>query len=154
MLRIRVIAVTALALASLLFSFPLAAASRVNCVQYVKQVSGLSLSGDAWKWWDNARGKYRRGEAPRTGAVLVFKKGGKLRHGHVALVAKTIDARTIAVDHANWASGRGQKGAVHNNVLVRDDSPNNDWTRVRVWYDPAGTYGSGYITYGFIYRSE
>lgn len=154
MLRLRVIVFTALIIAPLILAFPVAAAGRINCVQYVKQVSGLSLSGDAWKWWDNARGKYQRGEKPRPGAVLVFRKSGKLNRGHVALVSNVIDSRTIAVNHANWAPRRGEKGSVHKNVLVRDDSPNNDWTQVRVWYDPAGTYGSGYNTYGFIYRSE
>ncbi len=154
MLRIRVMVVTALLAASLLLSLPAWAASRLNCVQYVKQVSGLSISGDAWKWWDNARGKYGRGEAPKPGAVMVFKRGGKLRYGHVAVVSKVIDSRTIAINHANWVSARGQKGTVQKNVLVRDDSPNNDWTRVRVWYDPVGTYGSGYLTYGFIYISD
>ena len=149
--RTRTIVLPALVVALLSFAFPLAAASRVNCVQYVKQASAFSLSGDAWKWWDNARGKYRRGAQPQAGSVLVFKKSGKLSRGHVALVDWVIDSRTIAIHHANWAPSRGK---IYTNVLVRDASPNNDWSQVRVWYDPAGTYGSGYHTYGFIYKAE
>ena len=76
-----------------------------------------------------------------------------MRHGHVALVAKLIDRRTIEIDHANWAIGRFGRGQITRNVRVIDVSENNDWTSVRVWNDVDDCFGKPYKALGFIYAN-
>jgi surface antigen len=122
----------------------------LNCVQYVKQTTDFGLAGDAWRWWDAAAGRFERGKTPREGAILVFKKTDKLRFGHVAVVSNVVDKRRIEIDHANWAPRGAGKGKVSTKVSVEDISPKNDWTLVRVWYDPANEFGKPYPTYGFV----
>jgi len=111
------------------------------------------LRGDAWTWWTGAAGQFDRGQTPRLGAVVVFKRHGAMSHGHVAVVADMISARRLLVDHANWAPNRGrERGRVTTLVAVTDVSPHNDWSLVRVWNDASGELGSRiYPTYGFIY---
>ncbi len=123
-----------------------------QCVPYARQISGLSLRGDAWQWWAAAEGAYQRGSRPQAGAVLVFKKTAKMRHGHVAVVSRVVGSREIRVDHANWeTTGRG-RGRVTRDVPVIDVSPRNDWTAVRVWHEASRSYGRRVNpTYGFIY---
>jgi len=128
-------------------------AQAVQCVTYARETSGLSLKGDAWTWWASAAGQYERGQKPRSGAVVVFKKHGSMRHGHVAVVSQIINSRKMLVDHANWAPQRGHgRGQVTTQVIVLDVSPHNDWTQVRVWHAASGEMGQRvYPTYGFIY---
>ncbi|GEO81407.1 CHAP domain-containing protein [Pararhodospirillum oryzae] len=122
-----------------------------SCVPFVQHASAVHLTGDGWRWWDNAAGQYHRGSAPRPGSVLVFKRSRDLDRGHVALVRAILDRRTIRVDHANWGSG-GYKGKIDVGVIVRDVSPRNDWSMTRVWYTPINDLGStAYPTYGFVY---
>ncbi len=125
----------------------------LQCVPFAREVSGIGLRGDAWTWWRAAAGQYDRGQAPRQGAVVVFKKHGSMRHGHVAVVTRIINSREVLVDHANWAPHHGRgRGRVAKMVAVRDVSPNNDWTEVRVWHAATRDYGTRiYPTYGFIY---
>jgi hypothetical protein len=124
-----------------------------QCVTYAREISGLGLKGDAWTWWASAAGQYDRGQKPRAGAVVVFKKHGSMRHGHVAVVSEIINSRKMLVDHANWAPQRGHgRGQVTTRVMVLDVSPHNDWTQVRVWHEASGEMGQRvYPTYGFIY---
>jgi len=128
-------------------------AQAVQCVSYARETSGLGLKGDAWTWWASAAGQYDRGQKPRAGAVVVFKKHGSMRHGHVAVVREIINSRKMLVDHANWAPQRGHgRGQVTTRVMVLDVSPHNDWTQVRVWHEASGEMGQRvYPTYGFIY---
>ncbi len=85
---------------------------------------------------------------PRAGAVLVWAKTRRLRLGHLAVVRRIVNERTIIVDHANWLN----RGRIHLGTAVRDVSPKNDWSKVRVWYTPGSRLGSGtYATQGFIY---
>jgi len=128
-------------------------AQAVQCVTYARETSGLGLKGDAWTWWASAAGQYDRGQKPRAGAVVVFKKHGSMRHGHVAVVSEIINSRKVLVDHANWAPQRGHgRGQVTTRVVVLDVSPHNDWTQVRVWHEASGEMGQRvYPTYGFIY---
>jgi hypothetical protein len=144
---------SAAALFLLLGGFRLAEAQTLQCVPFARQQSGISLRGDAWTWWTAAAGQYDRGQAPRKGAVVVFKKHGSMLHGHVAVVADVISARKLRVDHANWAPHRGRgRGQVAKMVIVTDVSPRNDWSEVRVWNDASGELGTRtYPTYGFIY---
>ncbi len=146
--------VTTLLLAALVLAMPFDAKAALQCVTYAREVTGLNLKGDAWKWWEAADGLYDRGNAPRDGAVLVFKRQGSMSHGHVAVVRKTASARIVLVDHANWAPHRSAgRGQVSEAVPVMDVSPNNDWSQVRVWYRPSAEYGSRvYKTQGFVYR--
>jgi hypothetical protein len=43
---------------------PSAFANYLNCVQYVRQVSQIDISGNAWMWWNNAKGRYNIGHHP------------------------------------------------------------------------------------------
>lgn len=124
-----------------------------QCVTYAREISGIGLKGDAWTWWVSAAGQYERGQKPRAGSVIVFKKHGSMRHGHVAVVTGIVNSRKVLVDHANWAPQRGHgRGQVTTHVVMMDVSPHNDWTKVRVWHDAASEMGQRvYPTFGFIY---
>lgn len=156
--RVRVLLLAASAMTIAMMSAPDAQAvprgDFWSCVPYARQVSDINLSGDAWRWWNAAAGVYARGQAPKEGAVLVFKRTNRLRQGHVAVVRQVINNRRILVDHANWDRGR-RKGRVDSAVGILDVSPNNDWTQVRVWYTPVGDFGTTrYPTNGFIYAQK
>ena len=132
-----------------------ARAEYVNCVQFVQQATGLDLRGDAHQWWDHASGRYARGHVPHDGAVMVFAKARHMRHGHVGVVRDVINNRTILLDHANWSPVGGRRGRVENAVTVIDVSPRNDWSKVRVWYDPVADIGQRvYAVKGFVYATS
>lgn len=141
--------VTAIALSAL--SLP---AQAIQCVPYAREVSGIDLQGDAWKWWTAAAGRYDRGRTPRGDAVMVFSRQGSMRFGHVSVVAKVVNSRMILVDHANWAPVRSAgRGAITRLVPVLDVSAKNDWSKVRVWYEPSSSFGSKvYHADGFVYN--
>jgi surface antigen len=123
-----------------------------ECVPIARSMSGIAIYGDAYTWWGQAEGKYRRGNAPRKGAVLAFKPYGAMQLGHVAAVSAIVDDRTILVTHANWSPVNGRRGQIERNVKVIDVSDDNDWSRVRVWYAPSGDLGTtSYPVHGFIY---
>ncbi|HLN22412.1 MAG TPA: CHAP domain-containing protein [Patescibacteria group bacterium] len=130
-----------------------APAVALQCVPFAREVSGISIRGNAWTWWSSAEGAYDRGQAPKIGAVVVFKKHGSMRYGHVAVVTKVVNSREVLVDHANWGSRRtGGRGRISKMVAVTDVSPRNDWTEVRVWNTNTDDFGTRvYPTYGFIY---
>ncbi len=82
------------------------------------------------------------------GSVLVVKRAGRLRYGHIAVVTHILGSREIVVDHANWLN----RGRLHLGTPVQDVSANNDWSAVRVWYTPEKKYGiHSYPAHGFIY---
>lgn len=147
--RFRLLAALVLAMGMLLA----ANAQAEQCVTFAREVSGIGLKGDGWTWWASAAGHYDRGQKPRDGAVVVFKKHGSMSHGHVAVVTQVISARKVLVDHANWAPHRGRgRGQVTTKVMMLDVSPHNDWTQVRVWNEASQEIGKKiYPTYGFIY---
>ena len=123
-----------------------------ECVPFARAVSGIRIFGDAWTWWDQAEGHYRRGNQPRIGAVMAFIPYGKMELGHVAAVSEIIDARTILVTHANWSLINGRRGQVERDVKVIDVSDAGDWSAVRVWYAPnEGLGGTAWPVHGFIY---
>ena len=127
------------------------AAQPLQCVPFARQVSGIRIHGDAWTWWRAAEGRYARGQRPEVGAVLVMKKTRRLNRGHLAVVKRVLDSRTVLVDQANWLN----RGQVHLNTAVLDVSRRNDWSAVRVWYTPGGRYGSRtYAVHGFIYPTH
>lgn len=122
------------------------APTRLTCVPYARQVSGIQLSGDAYQWWDEAAGRYPRSHMPEIGAVLVFAPHGDMNVGHLAVVTRVRNARTIEVTQSNWLPYR-----IEHDQPVIDVSPGNNWTRVRVWYEPVHEMGESiYPTYGFI----
>ena len=138
---------------------PAAASSLLDyvgqCVPFARAASGIQLFGDAWTWWSQADGRYRRGERPKPGAVLVFARTGRLPLGHVAVISRVVDSRVAMVTHANWSRMNGERGHAEQDVTLTDVSPDNDWSRVKVWFrDNAGLGGSVFPTYGFIYGSR
>ena len=123
-----------------------------ECVPFARAVSGIQIYGDAWTWWDQADGHYKRGNQPRIGAVMAFIPYGRMELGHVAAVSDIIDTRTILVTHANWSLINGRRGQVERDVQVIDVSEAGDWSAVRVWYAPnEGLGGTAWPVHGFIY---
>ncbi len=121
-------------------------ATNLTCVPYARQVSGIQLSGDAYQWWDEAAGLYPRAHRPAIGAVLVFAPHGSMTSGHLAVVTALRDSRTIEVTQSNWLPYR-----IEHDQPVIDVSAYNDWSQVRVWYEPVSAMGATiYPTYGFI----
>ena len=126
-----------------------------ECVPFARSASGVQIYGDAWTWWDQAKGKYERGHIPKVGAVLAMAKSERLRLGHVAVVSRIVDQRVLMVTHANWSRIGGTRGQVEQDVTLFDVSPDNDWTQVKVWYrDSEGLGGSIYPAHGFIYGDK
>ena len=121
---------------------------RMQCVPYVRQISKVSIRGDAWTWWPSAKGRYGRGSTPKVGSVLALKRTRRLRYGHIAVVTRILSSREIIIDHANWLN----RGRLHLGTPVRDVSADNDWSDVRVWYTAGKQYGvRTYPAHGFIY---
>ena len=126
----------------------------LQCVPYARQVSGIQLRGDAYTWWSQAAGRYERGSSPRVGAVMAFKPHGPMVLGHVAAVSRIIDSRRVLLRHANWSPLGGERGQIEDNVLAMDVSARNDWSEVRVWYQPLGGLGTTHWPVaGFIYNN-
>jgi surface antigen len=124
----------------------------LQCVPYARERSGVQIFGDARTWWNQAAGRYKRGNTPRPGAVMTFRSTGSMVLGHVAAVSKVIDSRTVLLDHANWSPINGRRGQIERGVRAIDVSPANDWTQVRVWYAPLGDLGTtAWPVEGFIY---
>jgi surface antigen len=123
----------------------------IQCVTFVQAASQVHLRGNARDWWYNARGVYARGGTPEVGSVMNFRPIRRMYYGHVALVKRVIDERTVVVDQSHWA-----QNGISRNTRVIDVSPNNDWSSVRVATDQGGDrFGSIYPLYGFIYpRSD
>lgn len=131
------------------------AASYLQCVPFARQASGIQIYGDAYTWWGQAQDAYETGQAPTTGAVLVFQPHGSMNRGHVAVVSNVLTDRVIQVTHANWSRINGRRGQIEENVTVVDVSASGDWSSVKVWYDPIGDLGSTeYPIYGFIYQDD
>ena len=127
----------------------------LQCVPYARQVSGIQIYGDAWTWWNQAEGHYKRGTRPKVGAVMAFEPHGNMKLGHVAAVSKIIDSRTVLLRHANWSPIHGRRGQVEDDVRAVDVSEGNDWSAVRVWYGPIQSLGgTAWPVEGFIYNER
>ncbi len=127
----------------------------LQCVPYARDVSGIQIYGDAHTWWGQAKGRYKRGDTPKVGAVMAFKPHRNMRLGHVAAVSRVIDSRTIELRHSNWSPINGRRGQIEDNVKAIDVSPNNDWSEVRVWYHPIQALGkTPWPVHGFIYNGK
>lgn len=122
------------------------ASSSLECAPFARQASGIELYGEAYSWWDQAVGRYDRGQDPVPGGVLVFRRTGRLASGHVSVVRSVVSGRQITVTQANWVHRR-----ITRDEPVVDVSPGNDWSAVRVWWAPTGALGTTvFPTYGFI----
>lgn len=122
--------------------------ARLQCVPYAREHSGIDIHGNANTWWRQAEGTYKRGNAPKVGAVIAMASSKAMPFGHVGVVRKIVGSREILIDHANWSA----PGLIEQGVLVRDVSPEGDWSVVRVWYGPSQTLGSRTNAIaGFIY---
>jgi surface antigen len=143
-------------LSLLLVAAPAAALNEgLQCVPYARALSGVTIFGDAHTWWDQAEGKYDRGNEPKVGAVLAFEPHGKMRLGHVAAVRQVVDDRTIIISHANWSTIGGVRGHIEEDVRAVDVSEAGDWSQVRVWYTPNEAMGgTAWPTHGFIYPKQ
>ena len=127
----------------------------LQCVPYARAVSGIQIYGDAHTWWNQAEGRYARGDRPKAGAIMAFRPNGNSRLGHVAAVSKVIDSRTVLIRHANWSPINGRRGQIEDNVRAVDVSPDNDWSAVRVWYGPSRALGTTqWPLAGFIYGTK
>ncbi|GGD99296.1 hypothetical protein GCM10011515_18870 [Tsuneonella deserti] len=125
----------------------------LQCVPFARERSGVQIYGDALTWWDQAAGRYKRGDRPRVGAVMAFRPSGGMTLGHVATVARVVDSRTVLLDHANWSPIGGRRGQIERGVKAIDVSPANDWSQVRVWYAPLQDLGTtAWPVAGFIYN--
>lgn len=125
----------------------------LQCVPYARRVSGIQIFGDAHTWWDQAAGRYDRGYKPRIGAVMTFKPYGNMRLGHVAAVSRILDSRTVLLRHSNWSPINGRRGQIEDDVRAIDVSESNDWSEVRVWFDPIQALGgTHWPVQGFIYN--
>jgi surface antigen len=125
----------------------------ISCVPYARSVTGMEISGNGGNWWENAAGRYARGQRPQIGSVLSFPSSGGMRSGHVAVVSRVVQPRVIEIDHANWGGPGIRRGTVMHNVRVMDVSDDNSWTRVRVqvgW--TSENFGREYPTDGFIHN--
>ena len=120
---------------------------QLECVPYARAMSGIPIRGNAWTWWNQAEGRFRRAERPAVGAVMVLSRTKRLTAGHLAVVSQVLDSRRVVVRHANWLN----KGRIHLDTPVHDVSPDNDWSMVRVWYTPGRQLGArSYAVSGFI----
>jgi hypothetical protein len=120
---------------------------RLFCVEYARMRSGLAVFGDAKHWWARAKNVYARLSHPVEDAVMVFSGSKRLKRGHVAVVTHIVSPRQIIVDQANWQN----KGEIDHATPVLDVSAKNDWSKVRVWDIPSGSFGRRvYAISGFI----
>ncbi len=122
--------------------------TRVWCVPFARDLSGIQIYGNANQWWEKAKGDYARSQAPAAGSVLAFKSTPKIPMGHVAVVSNVLSDRVIHLDHANWTKNR-----VSTQMVAMDVSPRNDWSAVRLESAP-GSLGGTYPTHGFIYPAQ
>lgn len=119
----------------------------MECAVYARLHSTVKITGDAYTWWAKAAPLYERGYSPRLGAVLVLHDYAGPKRAHLAVVRAMVSSREIRVDHANWLND----GAIFINNPVRDVSPDNDWSQVRVWNIRSGAWGTRiYSVQGFI----
>ena len=144
-----------LVLQAIMMPAPAHANDYLQCVPFARELSGISIYGDAHSWWDQADGSYQRGTMPAEGAVLSLPSHGSMRLGHVAVVREIVDDRTILISHANWSPINGRRGQIERRVAAKDVSEDNDWSKVRIWYAPIGKLGTtAFPVNGFIYPAK
>jgi surface antigen len=119
----------------------------LQCVPYARARTGVNIFGDAYTWWDRSSGKYEHREKPQKNAVMMLTGYAGPNRAHLAVVSSIVSSREIRIDHANWFND----GAVYRDDPVRDVSPDNDWTMVRVYNIRSQSWGTRtYLVRGFI----
>jgi hypothetical protein len=127
----------------------------IQCVPFVREITGVEIYGDADTWWGSAAAKhYMRGSVPQVGSVLVLRATDRLRVGHIAAVRQVVSPREIRVTHSNWGGDDATRRLVHDAMPVLDVSPNNDWSQTRFWNNASKGWGAIYPAHGFIYPSK
>lgn len=127
----------------------------VQCVLYARDVSGISIYGNAHRWWKKAAAlRYERGVQPKPGAVLVLARTRTLPYGHLAVVKRVIDNRHIEVAHSNWGHNKATRRKLYHSMRVKDISRKNDWSRLRFWHYDSESFGNPYVAKGFIYNQK
>lgn len=125
-----------------------AEARYLQCVPFAREVSGIDIHGNANTWWNQAAGRYERGQRPEVGAVMTFKAIRSMPIGHVAMVSRIVSDREVLLTHANWS----RRGGIERDVRAVDVSAAGDWSEVRVWFAGNGDLGTRrYPLAGFIY---
>src|SRR5579883_1716129 len=119
----------------------------LQCVPYARAHSSVKLYGDAYTWWDQAKGKYPQSALPEPGAVMVLNNYAGDTRAHLAVVRRQVSSREIRVDHANWLDD----GSIYEDDPVEDVSQTNDWSLVRVFNLKTQAWGGRvYPVQGFI----
>ena len=77
-----------------------------QCTWYVASLRDVSWNGDAWQWASTAAAAgMSEGMQPRTGAIVVFNRGGLYsQFGHVAYVAAVNGPTSFTVNEGNYYS--------------------------------------------------
>ena len=130
-----------LGLVAVASALPASAATYLQCVPFARDASGIDIRGNAETWWDQAAGRFDRGQTPRVGAVMAMPGTAAMPLGHVAVVREVVSDREICIDHSNWSPINGRRGQIERDVKVVDVSPKGDWSLVRVWYAPIRALG-------------
>lgn len=132
---------------------PVSQSSGLSCVPFARMATGMDISGNGGQWWHNAAGRYQRGRVPERGSILAMPGSGGMRLGHVAVVSRVVNDRTIEIDHANWGGPGLRRGQVLRGAVVIDVSDRGDWSAVRVQVGHDRTsFGRVYPVQGFIYN--
>ena len=63
---------------------------------YARALTGIPIYGDAWTWWNQAAGRYRRGSEPESGAMMVLDGYAGPHRAHLAVVRTVISAAKSA----------------------------------------------------------
>src|SRR5215475_464693 len=67
----------------------------IQCVPYAREHSNVNIRGDAYTWWDQAAGRFKRSGKPSEGSVMVLTGYSGPEHGHLAVVRKVVSSREI-----------------------------------------------------------
>lgn len=119
----------------------------LQCVPYARAHTGIAIYGDAYTWWAKSDGVYAHSESPKLRSVMVLTGYAGPNRAHLAVVSSLVSDREIRIDHANWFND----GAIYRDDPVRDVSPDNDWSEVRIWNIRSQSWGiRTYLVRGFI----
>lgn len=125
---------------------PAAPNAVLQCAPYARAHSRIKIFGDAYTWWDQAKGRYARRLVPTPGAVMVLYQYAGPNRAHVAVV-RSVGRHELRIDHANWLND----GDIFLDDPVRDASGDRSWGAVNVFNMRTGHWGTRqYAVQGFI----
>ncbi len=117
---------------------------RVWCVPFARTLSGIELRGNAETWFAVPRASTTAGQSPRWARSWCSAARASCHGACGGGVADRV-GREILIDHANW-----KRNQISLKMSVIDISDANDWSLVKVAYDP-GQFGRPYPISGFVY---